>query len=225
MTRALAPAQTRRRQLVSGDEAVVVMRDPTTPCGDCPFARTALAGWLADSTPAAWLAMAHGETRMECHTQTRVDGGVHCAGAAIYRANVCKLPRHPDAAYPLPADRALVFATPHEFVAHHTEGAVDRVTRIGGGRVLVEQKAAPAHPPRRRLGSTQHALLQSLQQHRGWSRGCGWVWDTERGTERILGPLVARGFVEIVLRPGHTASRVAHYQLTAAGRAAAERPR
>lgn len=208
-----------KRQLITGAEAVRVTRQHTTPCDDCPFARTALRGWLGDASPAAWIAMAHGETRIECHTRVgpgRV--GFQCVGAATYRANVCKMPRDPSQLR-RPPDPVAVFATPAEFRAHHTIEA-PRMT-----------------PKPRQLGERQHHLLQSLATHRGWSRGCGWVWDTERGTERLLAPLVARGLVEAVehTRPGWVRVRsvltpgtpvtYTHYQLTAAGKAAAARPR
>ena len=60
-----------------------------------------------------WIAEAHGESRIECHTISNQQ----CAGAAIYRANVCKSVRDPDALR-LPADRIKVFGF-GEFRAHH----------------------------------------------------------------------------------------------------------
>lgn len=105
-----------RRQLIASDEAVPATRQHTTPCGDCPWARTALPGWLGGLTADAWLAGAHGDDTIECHTLT----GAQCAGAATYRANVCKLPRAKDALR-LPADREHVFADRAEFLAHHGE--------------------------------------------------------------------------------------------------------
>ena len=106
----------RRRQLVTSDEAVPVTHQHRQPCSDCPWARVALRGWLGDATADTWLRDAHGEARIECHTLL----GAQCAGAAIYRANVCKRPRDPETLL-LPADKATVFATPAEFTAHHAE--------------------------------------------------------------------------------------------------------
>lgn len=60
---------------------------------------------------------AHSESVMDCHMG---DGTHQCAGAAIYRANVAKLTRHPDLIMTLPANRELVFASPDEFKQHHT---------------------------------------------------------------------------------------------------------
>lgn len=53
---------------------------------------------------------------MCCH----VLKGAQCAGLAIYRANVCKSPRDPNA-IKLPADREKVFATPMEFRMQHCD--------------------------------------------------------------------------------------------------------
>jgi hypothetical protein len=67
---------------------------------------------------------AHSESLMDCHLG---DGKVQCAGAAIYRANVCKSTRHPETIMELPADPALVFTTPMEFTAHHSIGLIVRI--------------------------------------------------------------------------------------------------
>ncbi len=103
-----------RRRLVSGDEAKPTTKQHTKPCGDCPWRKDALAGWLGSRTADEWLRSAHGEDAMYCHTRL----GPQCAGAAIYRANVCKKPRDPEA-LKLPADREKVFTTPREFKDHH----------------------------------------------------------------------------------------------------------
>ena len=48
----------------------------------------------------------------------------------------------------------------------------------------------------RPLGSRQQAVLDAMADHRHrWHRNCGWVWDTESGTERTLESLVRRGLV------------------------------
>lgn len=46
-----------------------------------------------------------------------------------------------------------------------------------------------------KLGETQKQMLIALEEHGSWKRGCGWLWDTPSGTERILNSLVARGLV------------------------------
>lgn len=98
------------KQLITADEAPQI----TKPCSDCPWARHALAGWLGALSADEWLAAAHGEATADCHALK----GPQCAGMAIYRANVAKLPRDPKA-LKLPADREAVFATPSEFKEHH----------------------------------------------------------------------------------------------------------
>ena len=106
-----------RRRLISSDDAVQAKCQHTTPCSDCPWARASLPGWLGTMTPDEWIAHAHGEGTAECHALL----GAECAGLAIYRANVCKSPRDPDA-FRLPADRDAVFASPVQFKLHHEKG-------------------------------------------------------------------------------------------------------
>jgi hypothetical protein len=114
------------RQLVTFAEP----KQHDKPCSDCPFARTALRGWMP-SPPMEWVMMAHGEGRIECHTLLppasegsrrgpgeRKRAGYECAGAAIYRSNVCKSPRDKTLLV-LPQDKKLVFVSPKEFLAHH----------------------------------------------------------------------------------------------------------
>lgn len=104
----------KRRQLISAREAVPAKAQHKKPCSDCPWAQTALNGWLGDLTPEEWIQSAHGEAAVECHALT----GVQCAGIAIYRANNYKTPRDP-AILRLPRDTKLVFEKRDEFMAHH----------------------------------------------------------------------------------------------------------
>lgn len=104
----------KRRVLISSAEAVPAKVQHKKPCSDCPWARTALNGWLGDMTSEEWIAAAHGEATVECHALT----GVQCAGLAIYRANNGKVPRDPSQLR-LPADCAAVFANRNEFIEHH----------------------------------------------------------------------------------------------------------
>ena len=47
-----------------------------------------------------------------------------------------------------------------------------------------------------KLGKNQRAMLDCLKRHNGyWHSGCGWYWDTDSGTRRILDSLVRRGLV------------------------------
>lgn len=109
----------KRGQLITTEEARPAQGQHKSPCSDCPWARRSLAGWLGSATREEWLGDAHGEARIECHTLI----GAQCAGAAIYRANVSKLPRD-GSLLRLPSNPELVFADKHEFWDHHS---MDRV--------------------------------------------------------------------------------------------------
>jgi hypothetical protein len=103
------------RQLISNDEAVVGKVQHTKSCSDCPWARTALAGWLGSMTTAEWIAVAHSDAYVECHTLLTQQ----CAGLAIYRKNMCKSPRDPSILV-LDKDTGTVFSNPVEFITHHS---------------------------------------------------------------------------------------------------------
>lgn len=91
----------------------------TTPCKDCPWRKVSMKGWLGSKhTPEEWTQAAHGESRIECHIHK-----AQCAGAAIYRANVCKAPRDPKMLV-LKPDRTAVFSSPRDFITHHRSGNV-----------------------------------------------------------------------------------------------------
>jgi hypothetical protein len=93
-----------RRAIIS-DEAPVSNVQHTHPCTDCPFARTALPGWLGAATREEWVQTLHSDSRIDCHAIN----GPQCAGAAIYRANVCKMPRD-KTLLRLEANRTLVWS-------------------------------------------------------------------------------------------------------------------
>ena len=103
-----------RRQLISCDEAFAAEGQHATQCMDCPWGRGSLNRWLGGGSIDNWLTTAHRDHLVECHVLT----GAQCAGVAIYRANVCKRTDFP--LLRLPANKALVFATPREFRAHHS---------------------------------------------------------------------------------------------------------
>lgn len=105
------------RQLISNAEAKRARSQHTKPCSDCPFARTALPGWLGSMTREEWVHALHSDCRIECHALL----GAHCAGAAIYRANVCKRIVDPEG-LTLPPDDDLCFSQPKEFLDHHSRG-------------------------------------------------------------------------------------------------------
>ena len=104
----------KRGKLITADEAKPAKGQHRSPCSDCPWRRDALNGWLGDTTKEEWVQAAHGEAQIDCHTLIPAQ----CAGAAIYRANVCKTPRDPSY-LTLPSNRDKVFASPKEFLEHH----------------------------------------------------------------------------------------------------------
>lgn len=44
-------------------------------------------------------------------------------------------------------------------------------------------------------GSTQRQVFRALKEHGKWRRHSGWVWDTQRNTEKVMESLVKRGLV------------------------------
>lgn len=100
--------------MTSSDEAVPADGQGRSPCHDCPWRKTSIAGWLGGGTTADWIDTARSDAAVPCHALA----GQQCAGIAIFRANIAKLPRDP-AVLRLPADRETVFGTPHEFSAYH----------------------------------------------------------------------------------------------------------
>lgn len=107
-------AMRNQAQLLSHHDAKPRKKQHTSPCSDCPFARKSLKGWLGRLTPEQWIQAVHGEALIDCHTVSNQQ----CAGAAIYRANVCKVPRS-DEQLRLPSNKILVFSSIAEFLYHH----------------------------------------------------------------------------------------------------------
>lgn len=109
-------------------------------------------GWLGRRKPESWIQAAHSETVIECHTKE----GCHCAGVAIYRGNVGKLPRNEEV-LALPKDKKTVFATPQEFLDHHTLKFRDleRPARLA---VRPGKTPASSRPVRIRSKAGRHAV-------------------------------------------------------------------
>jgi len=92
-----------------------------TPCSECPWRRVAPAGWLGPETAEGWINIVLGDGLIACHMTIPghdLADMTQCAGAAIFRANVAKIPRS-SAVHKLPKNRDEVFATPAEFRQHH----------------------------------------------------------------------------------------------------------
>lgn len=113
--------------LTTEDEAAESSVQHTKPCHDCPWRRKALPGWLGGHSISEWLAFAHGETKIDCHT-VKGDPQPQCVGAAIYRANVLKLPRSGEIIR-AKADPESVFGTPSEFAEHHASSNLTKKTK------------------------------------------------------------------------------------------------
>jgi len=126
-----------RKQLVTSDQATVVNDQPTKPCSDCPWARAALPRWLGGLDVEQWLALAHSDSRADCHTLKAPDGHHRCAGLSVYRANVCKRDEDGDGLN-LEQDDTRVFSTPGEFAAHH--GVDMKDVDLMRGRVRLYQE-------------------------------------------------------------------------------------
>jgi hypothetical protein len=128
-----APAPPKTR-LVTHGQRVPSRVQHTSPCPDCPWARTSFPGWLGPSDATEWLQHAHADHHILCHSYA----GPQCAGAAIYRRNVCKRVDVP--LLTLPADKELVFAAPGEFRFHHEPNVpVTRETRFAWGHPELEK--------------------------------------------------------------------------------------
>ncbi len=107
------------RKLITSSEARQTPIQHTSPCSDCPFRRDSLPGWLGGNTPLDFVRMAHSETSYRCHAKI----GPHCAGLAIFRANVLKELRDRDA-FRLPPDKKKVFSGDNEFIEYHNKTLV-----------------------------------------------------------------------------------------------------
>lgn len=106
------------------------------PCGECPFRRKGIAGWLGRATPESFVINVSMEIASPCHTSIDYEDpaweskwrageiGALCRGALIYAANCGKIARNQAAVPRVDADDDLVFSDPHEFVDFHRSVAV-----------------------------------------------------------------------------------------------------
>lgn len=105
------------------------MRQHTTPCKTCPFRRSSTPGELGGSPTGTFVGQAYGAFWVPCHEAVDYDNPKwkeqyetpQCAGIAIYRANCHPEIGRPDVLLKLPEDKATVFASPDEFIAHHND--------------------------------------------------------------------------------------------------------
>ena len=102
------------KKLISSDEAVSVSRQPTAPCSDCPFRVDALPGWLGGNSAQDFIEIALSDVPYACHALRNAE----CAGLAIFRANISKIPRD-RSVLRLAANKKTVFSSPGAFLAYH----------------------------------------------------------------------------------------------------------
>lgn len=90
------------------------------PCGECPFKKTSMRGWLgaACNNPVEFLMSAFGEAGHPCH----MDNEEQCTGAIVSANMSCKKFRPgplADMQSMAPKKHSNILTAP-EFIAHHT---------------------------------------------------------------------------------------------------------
>lgn len=104
------------------------------PCAECPFLRSSVPGHIGPYAAHDWPEMCHSEGPIACHMTIKdtngwkTEGIKQCAGAAIFRGNIMKSPRHPNIAR-MDSDMVRVFAWDDEFIAHHAPESPKRNQR------------------------------------------------------------------------------------------------
>ena len=106
------------------------------PCKTCPFSRSCTPGELGGSPAETFIGQCYGPFWIPCHECLDYSDpnwreqyhASQCAGVAIFRAN-CFNDERNEFILTLPADTTLVFASPEEFLAHHTRISIDEAKR------------------------------------------------------------------------------------------------
>lgn len=148
--------------LTTEEEATESNVQHKRPCADCPWRRKSIPGWLGSGDVASWLQAAHGEARVDCHT-VKGDPQPQCAGVAIYRANVLKLPRDPETLR-LKKNPTVVFDNPADFARHHSEGIAERASNT---MHEVEEDRPRPEPARKAPVSKAKAKRLRRERRRG----------------------------------------------------------
>lgn len=164
------------------------------PCPECPWRRDATPGHLGPYSARTWRDAAHGDQPIACHLTIRDADDLgngdwthpalrQCAGAATYRRNVQKVPRHPmDAARHVPPDPVGVFTHGDDFIDHHDgteEDSSDWADRLNRIEELfgLDDPATTAYLDRRAPGWTPETLRLTAmdavidQQRARYARG------------------------------------------------------
>lgn len=121
--------------------------DKVTPCGECPFRKKSIPGWLGGGGPEDFVRDTMNDALMPCHTdknfikardaehtpeefqEALLDGSIqHCAGARIFFKNQCKMSQNPlymeaqREGKIKPVERnPEVFTFRNEFIEHHSK--------------------------------------------------------------------------------------------------------
>ncbi len=110
------------------------MSHPTRPCGECPFRRVSLAGWIgAHDEPTEITDIVMADQKFPCHVavtelendgadfDTAVDAAPYCVGSIIMMNNTCKLSRNSFVAdlQKRVGKSEKIFANAREFIEHH----------------------------------------------------------------------------------------------------------
>lgn len=103
------------RRCITHDEAPASNVQHMAPCGDCPFVKGSLKGWIGGMSTEEWSETLRGDGKIHCHAIR----GPQCVGAAIMRANMCKRPKDPSVLQ-MPAKTGDAFVSLEEFKKHHT---------------------------------------------------------------------------------------------------------
>lgn len=106
------------------------------PCNECPWLVTSARGHLGPYDPRKWIRIALTDSPIACHKTIVVTNPMEgegswdhpkirqCRGAAIFRANVAKVPKDPEVATG-PEDREEVFDDVVDFCHHHGDDEIE----------------------------------------------------------------------------------------------------
>lgn len=142
-------------------------------------------------TPEGWIAVAHSDSVVSCHALRGETEAHQCAGLAIYRSNVDKLPLSPN--LKLSSDRMRVFASPREFLEHH-----HKLTRMEFQRHFAEWKknGRKTGSPKRWFAHPSYQAIVSM----GWAVVPILLQELEREPEHLYEALRRITGVSVVSR-------------------------
>lgn len=143
------------------------MKDPKRKaCGECPFRRASLQGYVGSDTPERFVAVSLSAlTPMPCHMEidyeqedweTQLPHVHQCTGHAIFLSNTAKRSDNPEVKK-LPANREEFFSNAIEFLVYHgrmaQNKAVDVLRRVifqvRFGQEAPEDEGTPVKPKKR----------------------------------------------------------------------------